>query len=327
MNLKKLSILFIGLMLLSFMSCTTNGYKIKFNTDGGETVDTFIVNDINNYTIPIIISKEGYIFEGWYLDKSFEHPFDKNEYIISKNFTLYAKWEEMILLSKDRVLEFVDKALLNQVPLLTGKIVETGSYDSDDYYIVKTTYFDLTDFYGYTVEEKFYKDSDVLINSRVVFLFVKEEKYYFEYYNLFEMNTPYTRHHRFDTNDDELLDNLFSHIGYSPISLNFAYIFKNIELLDTNPPDYIYDETINTFYFKESNLMVSVVVPEQGQTDTNPNAAYGELLIQVNPNGFMTQIHMESIELHDTYDNSYDAETIIEYNIPIEKVASSVIIK
>ncbi len=65
-------------------------YTIKFNSNGGTSVASQKVKPNEKATEPEAITKHGYIFDGWYLDKNkydFETP-------VTKNITLTAKWKE-----------------------------------------------------------------------------------------------------------------------------------------------------------------------------------------------------------------------------------------
>ncbi len=63
-------------------------YNVKFEANGGTRVDTL---KISKLTAAPSTSKEGYLFEGWYLDQGLTvaaiYPMDINEEV-----TLYAKW-------------------------------------------------------------------------------------------------------------------------------------------------------------------------------------------------------------------------------------------
>jgi M6 family metalloprotease-like protein/uncharacterized repeat protein (TIGR02543 family) len=63
--------------------------KIDFNSMGGSRVDRIYVHD-EPITPPIPI-KEGYQFEGWYVDQDFSRPFTFST-IPEESLTLYAKW-------------------------------------------------------------------------------------------------------------------------------------------------------------------------------------------------------------------------------------------
>lgn len=91
---------------------TGGGFEIIFNTNGGnkiESMHTCIACSPDSYPLLPIPTKEGYIFDGWYYDKSFNNKvagdssldvnpkesFDKNGCRTGyENVTLYAKWVE-----------------------------------------------------------------------------------------------------------------------------------------------------------------------------------------------------------------------------------------
>ncbi len=68
-------------------------YTVRFDTDGGSTVESQKIAKNNKATKPIAPTKDGFIFEGWYTDKSFTTLYDF-EKAVTKGFTLYAKWTE-----------------------------------------------------------------------------------------------------------------------------------------------------------------------------------------------------------------------------------------
>lgn len=72
---------------------TANTYKVDFNTNGGNTISSKDVTYNNQYGTLEVPKKEGYTFEGWYLDQELTKKVDSNT-IVSKssNHTLYAKW-------------------------------------------------------------------------------------------------------------------------------------------------------------------------------------------------------------------------------------------
>ncbi len=67
-----------------------NTYNVHFELNGGKGVNDLNTNEILVEPIP---TKEGYTFLGWYLEKTFiskvNFPFE-----VTKDITLYAKWEE-----------------------------------------------------------------------------------------------------------------------------------------------------------------------------------------------------------------------------------------
>ena len=81
--------------LVLFAKWKVNTYTystISFNSNGGSPVDEMLVLNDSTISIPLSV-KESNILEGWYLDSSFNTPFD-NKTIIDKDITLYAKWKD-----------------------------------------------------------------------------------------------------------------------------------------------------------------------------------------------------------------------------------------
>lgn len=67
---------------------TTITYTVQFNTDGGNTIDSQIVEQGQSVQRPTDPSKSGYTFAGWYLDNAI-YNFDTK---INQDITLIAKW-------------------------------------------------------------------------------------------------------------------------------------------------------------------------------------------------------------------------------------------
>ncbi len=72
----------------------TQYYTVTFNTVGGSIVGS--VTAIKNETIdrPADPVKDGYIFEGWYMDEKYTYKYDFSNGI-TESITLYAKWTEI----------------------------------------------------------------------------------------------------------------------------------------------------------------------------------------------------------------------------------------
>ena len=66
-------------------------FTVTFDTQGGSQIDPITVGEGEALTLPQTPTKEGYIFDGWYLDDSFVEQFNATQ-TISANITVYAKW-------------------------------------------------------------------------------------------------------------------------------------------------------------------------------------------------------------------------------------------
>ena len=96
MKIKKIiGIMTLSVMLIGISSCGNNVkeniyYTVNFESNGGSEVKSILVDDI--VTKPEDPTREGFIFEGWYLDSEFTISFDFSKGIDS-NIILYAKWK------------------------------------------------------------------------------------------------------------------------------------------------------------------------------------------------------------------------------------------
>lgn len=68
-------------------------YKIKFDTCGGSAVAESSVRAGSVLNEPEDPTKDGYVFEGWYIDQDYTAKYDFSKKV-SGSFTLYAKWSE-----------------------------------------------------------------------------------------------------------------------------------------------------------------------------------------------------------------------------------------
>ncbi len=69
-------------------------YTVKFETNGGSTVKSQSVRRNNTVSTITEPTKDGYTFDGWFIDKAFAKAFDSTSKITS-GITLYAKWTEI----------------------------------------------------------------------------------------------------------------------------------------------------------------------------------------------------------------------------------------
>lgn len=69
-------------------------YVVKFNANNGATVSSQRIKRNGVVKVPNSPTKEGYTFEGWYIDKELSKPYDFDTKVTT-GFTLYAKWEDV----------------------------------------------------------------------------------------------------------------------------------------------------------------------------------------------------------------------------------------
>ncbi len=75
-----------------FGSTDSNEYVISFESNGGTAVTPITLKEGSTAAMPKNPTREGYIFDGWYLDTALTENFANVSHSISSNITLYAKW-------------------------------------------------------------------------------------------------------------------------------------------------------------------------------------------------------------------------------------------
>lgn len=66
-------------------------FTVKFETNGGGTINNVKVEKNETVAEPEKPVKDGFVFDGWYTDKDLKTAYDFAKKVV-KNFTLYAKW-------------------------------------------------------------------------------------------------------------------------------------------------------------------------------------------------------------------------------------------
>ncbi len=88
--------LFASILILSACGDETINFTISFDTNGGDTIESVEYNGEQTFIVPTQITKEGFTFNGWFLDDDiFEIPFTIDLLIdgtISDDVVVYAKW-------------------------------------------------------------------------------------------------------------------------------------------------------------------------------------------------------------------------------------------
>ncbi len=100
--MKKRRIILLFLLMLFLASCSQDntGLTINFETYGGSTVESVEITETGEYPKLDNPTKDGYVFDGWYLDEGFIEPFNPLVLLSGKDITLHAKWIEESDLTK-----------------------------------------------------------------------------------------------------------------------------------------------------------------------------------------------------------------------------------
>ena len=86
-------------------------YRVSFDSMGGSIVESIKgVAKGETITLPNPPTKEGFVFGGWYRDTSCRVPFTENSKV-TKDMTLYAKWEEFQLIPYSLEASYIGEAL------------------------------------------------------------------------------------------------------------------------------------------------------------------------------------------------------------------------
>jgi len=89
---KTLRLLALVLFMFLLVSCGKNEIVISFETNGGTAIEDLVISaDDTSVDLPST-SKEGYVFEGWYIDQDLSDPFSIDNLLDQSEITVYAKW-------------------------------------------------------------------------------------------------------------------------------------------------------------------------------------------------------------------------------------------
>ena len=144
-------------------------FTITFDTRGGSEVKPITIAEGATITLPRNPTKEGYIFDGWYLSDEFIEKFNATQ-TISSNITLYAKWRELVAgeefnvifnlnYGTDNIVEkTTENRLITYIPVRQGYRFN-GWYYSDGY----------VEGIGYILTEKYDTTIPVTQNGLVLY--------------------------------------------------------------------------------------------------------------------------------------------------------------
>ncbi len=97
-SVKTLNIIIVVLVAL-LIACmafavANGGFRVTFDTQGGTTVEMQkkMYGELIEISEPP--TREGFVFDGWYLDPGATIPWNLEEDMVTESMTLYAGWKE-----------------------------------------------------------------------------------------------------------------------------------------------------------------------------------------------------------------------------------------
>ncbi len=81
--------------LTLYASWSKQTRRVTFVTGTDEAMESETVVYGEGFSVPKALSREGYRFEGWYTDPSYEQLFEGTDALL-QDLTLYAKWKELL---------------------------------------------------------------------------------------------------------------------------------------------------------------------------------------------------------------------------------------
>lgn len=97
-SVRTLNIIIIVLVAL-LIACMAfgiakGGFQVTFDTQGGTAVEMQKKMYGELVETPELPTREGFVFEGWYLDPGATIPWDIEKDTVKESMTLYAGWQE-----------------------------------------------------------------------------------------------------------------------------------------------------------------------------------------------------------------------------------------
>lgn len=84
-------------------------YTVTFETNGGTDVQTLTINENETPTLPSNPTKEGYVFDGWFIDMALTNAYSLAP--ITSNITIYAKWS--LIPAMEVTVDLIDEMVVN----------------------------------------------------------------------------------------------------------------------------------------------------------------------------------------------------------------------
>lgn len=93
-NVKIISVIILAALLVSAVAllCSCARLEVKFDSNGGSSVNTVQVKKGKTVNKPADPVRDGYTFGGWYKEKSCENEWNFEKFTVTENIILYAKW-------------------------------------------------------------------------------------------------------------------------------------------------------------------------------------------------------------------------------------------
>ncbi len=104
---------------------------VKFETNGAAEISDVKAVKGKELAFPEEPTKDGYSFDGWYLDEDFETKYDFSA-VVSKEFTLYAKWTERTLLAEAEAVGDDVKLTVTVKKEIVGKFIPVAVFDAEN---------------------------------------------------------------------------------------------------------------------------------------------------------------------------------------------------
>lgn len=85
-------VLAVALVACMAIGVSNAGFTVQFDSLGGTTVESqkYMYGEL--ITIPDPPTREGYLFDGWYLDQNTTRAWDLEKDVVTESVTLYAGW-------------------------------------------------------------------------------------------------------------------------------------------------------------------------------------------------------------------------------------------
>ena len=88
-------VVLVGLLIVCMaVGISKGGFRVTFDAQGGTTVEMQKRMYGELIEAPEPPTREGFVFDGWYLDPGAAIPWDLEEDSVTESITLYAGWKE-----------------------------------------------------------------------------------------------------------------------------------------------------------------------------------------------------------------------------------------